>query len=209
MFSKNYISNEFSSSGSIYTSFDGIVKKLLECLDDEVDNQTAKDRKRKIVKEDLFAYMEKFFTRPLSPLEYDVIQGWKNKKYDFTLVKAAREIAAQCGNKSIRYIDTIIFEENSAISSFQQGTFMECPSLEEVILPEKLESIDDTLFYNCNSLECINLPFVGNTINGTLDTHFGYIFGASSGAGDNYVPKSLKKAFLEKYRNGLNEPSTI
>ena len=112
LFSKNYISNEFSSSGSIYTSFDGIVKKLLECLDDEVDNQTAKDRKRKIVKEDLFAYMEKFFTRPLSPLEYDVIQGWKNKNYDFTLVKAACEIAAQCGNKSIRYIDTIIFEEN-------------------------------------------------------------------------------------------------
>ena len=112
LFSKNYISNEFSSSGSIYTSFDGIVKKLLECLDDEVDNQTAKDRKRKIVKEDLFAYMEKFFTRPLSPLEFDVIQGWRNKKYDFTLVKAACEIAAQCGNKSKRFNDTIIFEEN-------------------------------------------------------------------------------------------------
>ena len=56
--------------------------------------------------------MEKFFTRPLSPLEYDVIQGWKNKKQEFALIKAACEIASQSGNKSIRYIDTIIFEEN-------------------------------------------------------------------------------------------------
>ena len=106
------MSNEFSPSGSIYTSFDGIVKKLLECLDDEVDIQQAKSRKSKIAKEDLFKYMESFFTRPLSPLEYDVIQMWKNKNYDFVLIKAACEIAAQTGNKSIRYIDTIIFEEN-------------------------------------------------------------------------------------------------
>jgi DnaD/phage-associated family protein len=112
LISKNFIKNEFSPSGTIYTSFDGIVKKLLECLDDEVDNQEAKSKKSKIVKEDFFAYMEKFFTRPLSPLEYDVIQGWKNKKYEFALIKAACEIASQTGNKSIRYIDTIIFEEN-------------------------------------------------------------------------------------------------
>ena len=112
LISKNFIKNEFSPSGTIYTSFDGIVKKLLECLDDEVDIQEAKSKKSKIVKEDFFEYMEKFFTRPLSPLEYDVIQGWKNKKYEFALIKAACEIAAQTGNKSIRYIDTIIYEEN-------------------------------------------------------------------------------------------------
>lgn len=112
LIAKKLITNEFSSSGNIYTSFDGIVKKLLECLDDEVDIQQAKSRKSKIAKEDLFKYMESFFTRPLSPLEYDVIQMWKNKNYDFALIKAACEIAAQTGNKSIRYIDTIIFEEN-------------------------------------------------------------------------------------------------
>ena len=112
LITKNLISNEFSPSGSIYTSFDGITKKLLECLDDEVDNQEAKSKKSKIKSEDIFKYMETFFTRPLSPLEYDVIQSWKNKKYEFSLIKAACEIAAQTGNKSIRYIDTIIFEEN-------------------------------------------------------------------------------------------------
>ena len=55
--------------------------------------------------------MQNFFTRPLSPLEYDVIQTWKSKNYNFTLIKAACEIAALNNNKSIRYIDTIIFEE--------------------------------------------------------------------------------------------------
>lgn len=112
LISKGFIKNEFSPTGTIYTSFDGIVKKLLECLDDEVDIQEAKSKKSKIKSEDFFEYMEKFFTRPLSPLEYDVIQGWKNKKYEFALIKAACEIASQTGNKSIRYIDTIIFEEN-------------------------------------------------------------------------------------------------
>ena len=109
---KKLISNEFNSSGSIYTSFDGIVKKLLGCLEDEVDVQEAKDKKDKIVEEDIFKYMQSFFNRPLSPLEYDVIQTWKNKKYSFVLIKAACEIAMQSNNKSIRYIDTIIFEEN-------------------------------------------------------------------------------------------------
>ena len=63
----------------------------------------------------IFKYMQNFFNRPLSPLEYDVIQGWKSKKYDFALIKASCEIAAQTGNKSIRYIDTIIFEENKKL----------------------------------------------------------------------------------------------
>lgn len=108
---KKLVTNEFNASGAIYTSFNGIVNKLLECLEDEVDEQQAKDKKGKIVEEDVFKYMQNFFNRPLSPLEYDVIQTWKNKKYDFVLIKAACEIAAQSNNKSIRYIDTIIFEE--------------------------------------------------------------------------------------------------
>ena len=112
LIAKGFIKNEFSPTGTIYTSFDGIVKKLLGCLEDEVDEQEAKDKKAKIVQEDIFKYMQNFFNRPLSPLEYDVIQGWKNKKYEFALIKAACEIASQTGNKSIRYIDTIIFEEN-------------------------------------------------------------------------------------------------
>lgn len=109
---KKLIGNEFNSQGVVVTSFNGIVEKLLNCLEDEVDVQQAKDKKDKIVEEDVFKYMQTFFNRPLSPLEYDVIQVWKNKKYSFPLIKAACEIAAASNNKSIRYIDAIIFEEN-------------------------------------------------------------------------------------------------
>ena len=112
LIAKNYISNEFSSTGSIYTSFDGIVKKLLECLDDEVGHQQAKNKKNVALKDEVLTYMETFFARPLSPLEFDVIQSWKSKNYEFELIKAACEVALKSNNKSIRYIDTIIFEEN-------------------------------------------------------------------------------------------------
>ncbi|MBE7091453.1 MAG: leucine-rich repeat domain-containing protein [Clostridiales bacterium] len=52
-------------------------------------------------------------------------------------------------------------------------------------------------FSNCDSLTEITLPFVGATLNGTSNTHFGYIFGASSyyNNGD-YVPTSLKKVTI-------------
>lgn len=112
LIAKKLVSNEFTSAGIMFTSFDGIVKKLLACLDDEVDQQEAKDKQDKGAEDDIFKYMQSFFNRPLSPLEYDVIQSWKNKKYDYELIKAACEIAAQTNNKSIRYIDTIIYEEN-------------------------------------------------------------------------------------------------
>ena len=111
LIAKKYIENQFDNNNTMYTSFDGIIKRLLDCLDNIVDTQDALSKKEKIKEEDLFKYMQKFFSRPLSPLEYDVIQGWKNKKYDFELIKAACELAMQYNNKSIRYIDTIIFEE--------------------------------------------------------------------------------------------------
>ena len=104
---KKLLSNEFNPSGTIYTSFEGITSKLVECLNNEEEVNSLKSPKE----EDVFAYMQNFFTRPLSPLEYDVIQTWKSKNYNFTLIKAACEIAALNNNKSIRYIDTIIFEE--------------------------------------------------------------------------------------------------
>ena len=109
LISKKLIDNVFDNDKTMYTSFDGICQKLLECLDDEIDLEKQEEVKNKIV---VFKYMQTFFNRPLSPLEYDVIQSWKNKKYEFNLIKAACELASQSGNKSIRYIDTIIYEES-------------------------------------------------------------------------------------------------
>ena len=109
LISKKIISNEFDSNNIMYTSFDGIYKQLIDFISNEGNDEVNKAKKED---EDVFKYIETFFNRPLSPLEFDVIQSWKNRKYEFALIKAACELAQQTGNKSIRYIDTIIFEES-------------------------------------------------------------------------------------------------
>ena len=110
LISKKYISNEFDSNGNIATSFNGIEDVLLQIVKKEIENKAIKNESEQL-NVNIAKYMEEFFNRPLSPLEFDVIQSWKNKKYDFDTIKAACDIAAQNGNRSIRYIDTVIFEE--------------------------------------------------------------------------------------------------
>ncbi len=51
--------------------------------------------------------------------------------------------------------------------------------------------------YNCDGLESITLPFVGATLNGDENTHFGYIFDAPrSDYNASYVPDSLKEVII-------------
>ena len=61
-------------------------------------------------------------------------------------------------------------------------------------IPNSVTYIGKGAFFKCDNLEYIELPFVGSTPNGTVNTHFGYIFGADSNTGNAYyVPKSLTK----------------
>lgn len=111
---KNYISTEILDDGTVITSFDAITEELLKFIQED-QKKIVSARQSKEEENNLFDYMEKFFGRLLSPLEYEVIQTWKNKKYSYKLVKAACEIAQSGNNKSIRYIDTILFEETKKI----------------------------------------------------------------------------------------------
>ena len=66
-----------------------------------------------------------------------------------------------------------------------------------ITIPDSVTSIGRYAFYDCTSLESISIPFVGATKDGTSNTHFGYIFGASSYSyNDDYVPTSLKKVII-------------
>ena len=68
--------------------------------------------------------------------------------------------------------------------------------LDSITIPDSVTSIGSFAFSN-TALESITLPFVGSTKDGRENTHFGYIFGASSYSyNDNYVPKSLKKVVI-------------
>ena len=77
------------------------------------------------------------------------------------------------------------------------GAFYDCSMLTSVTIRNGVTSIGGSAFRGCSSLESITIPFVGATKYGTEDTHFGYIFGASSYSyNDYYVPASLKKVII-------------
>mgnify|MGYP003304444941 CR=1 FL=1 len=84
-----------------------------------------------------------------------------------------------------------------SVTSIGNSAFYYCSSLTSVVIPDSVTSIGNYAFRYCSSLTKITLPFVGATKGGTSNTHFGYIFGASSYYdNDDYVPTSLKKVTI-------------
>ena len=99
--------------------------------------------------------------------------------------------------KNCENLTSVTFEEGSKCTSVGDRAFYDCTSLTSITIPSNVTSIGEDAFYGCSSLEEITLPFVGNTKDGTSNTHFGYIFGASSYFDHTtYVPKSLKKVTI-------------
>ncbi|MBE6584880.1 MAG: hypothetical protein E7649_07930, partial [Ruminococcaceae bacterium] len=85
----------------------------------------------------------------------------------------------------------------SSVTSIGEYTFNNCTSLESIEIPSSVTSIGESAFEGCTSLTSITLPFVGETKNGTNNTHFGYIFGASYySSNSSYVPTSLKTVVI-------------
>ena len=101
----------------------------------------------------------------------------------------------------------LFLEEDVMIPALHKGmtvteiaseAFKECKKITKVIIPRTVTSIGYEAFAHCSGLTSITLPFVGNTLNGTSNTHFGYIFGASSYSDNDsyYVPTSLKTVVI-------------
>ena len=85
----------------------------------------------------------------------------------------------------------------NSVTSIGDYAFYDCTGLTSVTIPNSVTSIGQAAFYGCSSFESITLPFVGATKDGTSNTHFGYIFGASEYYyNDGYVPASLKEVII-------------
>ena len=83
------------------------------------------------------------------------------------------------------------------VTGIASNAFESNKQLIVVIIPDSVTSIGEYAFNGCSSLERITVPFVGAIKDGTDNTHFGYIFGASSY--DNnyaYIPASLKEVVV-------------
>ena len=79
-----------------------------------------------------------------------------------------------------------------------QSAFLGCSSLTTIDIPDSVYEIGQSAFLGCSSLEKITLPFIGRQKEETLNTHFGYIFGANSyNENSLYLPSSLKEVVIK------------
>ena len=84
------------------------LNKLYEKLAFLVLNQEKEDSKPN----NLFSIFEKEFGRTLSPIEYELINAWKENHFSEELILAALKEAVLNGVSNLRYIDKILYEWN-------------------------------------------------------------------------------------------------
>lgn len=83
-------------------NFDGLYNKLAFLIVNE----------KKEIEENtnLFDLFEKEFGRTISPMEYEIINGWKEVNFKEELIIAALKEAVYNGVNNLRYIDKILYE---------------------------------------------------------------------------------------------------
>ena len=102
--------------------------------------------------------------------------------------------------KNNKIVKTVIIP--SSVTTIEAEAFRGCTGLTSITIPDSVTSIGMGAFRGCDSLESITLPFAGETLTGTSNTHFEYIFGYMFGDAHNYqiglIPASLKKIVITK-----------
>jgi|GEM_PF-1959403 len=139
---------------------------------------------------------------------YNNTDNWQNKVLyiDNCLIEAKITIEECVVKEGTTIIANNAFFECSSLTSITipdsvtsigSYAFCGCISFTSITIPDSVTSIGEYAFRACSSLTSITIPFVGATLNGTSNTHFGYIFGASrSFDNSSYVPSSLKSVVI-------------
>lgn len=83
-------------------NFDGLYHKLGFLI---VEEKVAP-----VAETNIFDLFEKEFGRTLSPMEYEIINGWKEVNFQEELITLALKEATYNGVNNLRYIDKILYE---------------------------------------------------------------------------------------------------
>ncbi len=83
-----------------------------------------------------------------------------------------------------------------SITGIAASAFANNTNITSLYIADSVTSIGKSALSGCSNLASLTIPFVGNTLNGTSYTYFGYIFGdssyLSSATATTNVPTSLK-----------------
>ena len=104
LMNKDLLSLDLRKEGNIrneYLNLDKLYNKLSFLVINEEKKESSTN---------LFDVFEKEFGRTLSPIEYELINGWLDNEFSEELVKAALKEAVYNGVSNLRYIDKILYE---------------------------------------------------------------------------------------------------
>ena len=97
---------EKNDSGVLEEKVD--ISLFYESIFSKILNKETKENNEK----DLYDNFEKEFGRTLSPMEYEIINSWKEQKISNELILSALKEAVFNGVNNLRYIDKILYEWN-------------------------------------------------------------------------------------------------
>ena len=122
------------------------------------------------------------------------LSGWLRIEFDGSLANPMCYADNLYINGKLLQGDIVIPEGTEKIGDY---TFYGCSGLISITIPDSVTSIGHEAFRGSSGLTSITVPFVGEKADGSGDTHFGYIFGASYYYdNDDYVPDSLKEVII-------------
>ncbi len=74
--------------------------------------EEKKKNEKEEIKSDIYSEFEQEFGRPITSMEYEIINAWLEHNYSEELVIGALKEAVYNGVKNLRYIDKILYEWN-------------------------------------------------------------------------------------------------
>lgn len=121
----------------------------------------------------------------LSSISVDENNTKFHSKGNCIIETATKTLVQGCNNS--------VIPNDGSVKTIGPSAFRQLTGLKKVVIPNSVTRIEAYAFYLCNSLEEMAIPFVGNTLNGTSNTNFGFIFGYSNVTSHGLLPTSLKK----------------